>query len=200
MLLDINKVDMDLKEYKHQYYLKNKIEINKNNLDNYYSKKSILVMRRCEHCDVEFQPKRVDAKFCSNKCGMSRWRLNNKEYVKQDQEYRYHNDINRKISTCLRSRLNKALKGNVKSAGTMELIGCTVDELRTHLESQFEPWMNWDNHGAYDPSKKTWHFDHIVPMAAFDLKDPMQQREACKFSNIKPLLAEKNLKKGSKYE
>ena len=191
---------MDLKEYKRQYYLKNKAKINHSNLTNYYSNKSTLEKRNCEYCVVEFQPKRIDAKFCSNKCGMADWRNNNKQYIADDQKHRYHSDIDRKISTCLRSRLNKALKGNVKSASTMKLIGCTVDELRKHLESQFEPWMNWGNHGPYDVARKTWHFDHVIPMSAFDLRDPEQQQKACNFNNVKPLLAEKNLKKGSKYE
>jgi hypothetical protein len=131
---------------------------------------------------------------------MAYWRQNNKEYIKKDQGDRYHNDVNRKISTCLRSRLNKALKGNIKSASTMKLIGCSIDELRKHLESQFESWMNWNNHGPYDPIRKTWHFDHIEPMSSFNLECPEQQQRACNFNNVRPLLAETNLRKGSKYE
>ncbi len=166
----------------------------------YQSNKKVLEPRSCHFCQNKFQPRRIDNRYCSQKCGSACYRLNNKEYIKKDQEDRYHNDINRKISTCLRSRLNKALKGNIKSAGTMKLVGCTIDELRTHIESQFESWMNWNNHGPYDFAKKTWHFDHVRPMSAFDLKDPEQQQKACNFNNVKPLLAEKNLKKGDKYE
>src|ERR1035437_118870 len=166
----------------------------------YQSNKKVLESRFCNFCKNEFQPNRIDNKLCSNKCGMARWRLNNKEYIKKDQDNRYHNDVNRKISTCLRSRLNKALKGNVKSDSTMKLIGCTIDQLRDHLESQFEPWMNWKNHGPYDTTKQTWHFDHIRPMDDFDLSDPKQQQEVCNYSNIRPLLAKDNLIKGSKYE
>ena len=166
----------------------------------YQSNKKILEPISCKHCTTEFQPKRIDAIFCSQKCGAAQWRLNNKEYIKEDQDFRYHNDVNRKISICLRSRLNKALKGNVKSDSTMKLIGCTIDQLRDHLESQFEPWMNWKNHGPYDTTKQTWHFDHIRPMDDFDLSDPKQQQEVCNYSNIRPLLAKDNLIKGSKYE
>jgi len=166
----------------------------------YQNNKKILEPILCKYCANEFQPKKNDAIFCSQKCGAAQWRLNNKEYIAKDQEFRYHNDINRKISTCLRSRLNKALKGNVKSESTMKLVGCTVDELRNHLESQFESWMTWENHGPYDPTKQTWHFDHIMPMDAFDLSDPKQQQEVCNYKNIRPLLAQDNLIKGSKYE
>jgi hypothetical protein len=166
----------------------------------YQSRKEKLEARVCLLCQNEFQPKRKDAKFCSQGCGRDCWRLNNEEYIKQDQRHRYHNDVNRKISTCLRSRLNKALKGNVKSDSTMRLIGCTVDELKVYIESQFESWMGWGNHGSYSPYRKTWHLDHVIPMSAFDLKDSSQQQLACHFSNIRPLLADKNLKKGAKRE
>ena len=186
------------REYKRQYYLKNKELINKSNMANYYANKPILDKRNCKHCNVEFQPKRIDNTFCSNSCGMAFWRSNNNEYIFEDQQHRYHNDINRKISTCLRSRLNKALRGNVKSQSTMTLIGCSIDELRKHLESQFEPWMTWDNHSRYNPKKKTWHIDHIISMAKFDLSDPEQQANACNYMNLKPLLAKNNLIKGSR--
>ena len=186
------------KEYKQQYYLKNKKQLDANNSARYYANKPILEKRNCKGCDIEFQPKRIDNTFCSNSCGMAFWRSNNKEYIKADQNDRYHTDVNRKISTCLRSRLNKALSGNVKSKSTMKLIGCSIDDLRKHLESQFESWMNWDNHGMYDPNNRTWHIDHIIAMAKFDLSDPQQQEDACNYTNLKPLLAENNLIKGSR--
>jgi hypothetical protein len=164
----------------------------------YLARKKKLESKPCVFCQKEFQPKRKDAITCSNICSMAKWRSNNKEHIKQDQERRYHSDIGRKLSTCLRSRLNKALKGNIKSAHTMELIGCTVEELKKHIESQFEPWMNWSNHGVYNPDVPTWHIDHVVPMSAFDLSSLEQQKRACSYSNLRPLLAKKNLEKGNR--
>jgi hypothetical protein len=188
----------EVKLYKKQYYDINKNKIDSQNMDNYYANKPILEKRNCKQCDIKFQPTRADNEFCNDKCGTAFWRSNNKEYIKEDQNNRYHSDMNRKISTCLRSRLNKALDGNVKSASTMELIGCSIDEFRDHLESQFEPWMSWDNHGNYDPNNKTWQMDHIRPMAAFDLSDSEQQKTVCHYSNVRPILAKNNLIKGDR--
>lgn len=66
-----------------------------------------------------------------------------------------------------------------------------------HLESKFEPWMGWDNFGFYG-----WHIDHIKPLAAFDYQTPddPQFREAWALSNLRPLAAVDNWKKGSKFE
>jgi hypothetical protein len=181
----------DIALYAKNYYIKNKERLDKKNSHNYFANKTVLEKQNCLHCGENFQPRRKDNKFCTLKCGCSFWRTHNKEYIKQDQELRYHNDINRKISSCLRSRLNKALKGNVKSARTIELFGCTVDELIKYIQSKFQPGMAWDNH-----MQTGWHIDHIIPLSSFDLSDPDQLKQACHYTNLQPLWASDNLKKG----
>ena len=71
----------------------------------------------------------------------------------------------------------------------MELIGCSVEELKQHLESQFRDGMSWENYGT------TWHIDHIIPCTAFDMTDEEQQRTCFNYKNLQPLLAEENLLK-----
>ena len=105
---------------------------------------------------------------------------------------RYHTDINFRLENLCRSRVYKALKFNHKSARTMELIGCTVDELRQHLESLFEPWMTWENQG-----RGGWDVDHIIACATFDLTDPEQQRACFNWSNLQPMEHIENIKKGA---
>ena len=58
-----------------------------------------------------------------------------------------------------------------------------------HIESQFEPWMTWDNHGE-------WHIDHIIPLASATTKEEI--KKLCHYTNLQPLLAEENLSKGDK--
>jgi hypothetical protein len=100
-----------------------------------------------------------------------------------------------KIASNLRARVAQALKwsGVKKSAKTFELIGCTVPELRAHLETQFLPGMTWDNW-----TRDGWHVDHIRPCASFDLTDPEQQRACFHYTNLQPLWWEDNLRKGAK--
>ena len=107
---------------------------------------------------------------------------------------RRETDPNYKIKRLLRSRVKAAIKGAAtkKYASTMELLGCTVEEVRRHIESLWKPGMTWGNHGQYG-----WHIDHIRPCASFDLTDPAQQRQCFHWSNLQPLWAEENLRKSS---
>lgn len=86
------------------------------------------------------------------------------------------------------SRIYSALKGIKRAASSKELIGCSWDEMATHIESQFQPGMTWQNHG-------TWHIDHIRPCSSFDFNDPEQQYECFHYTNTQPLWAADNLTK-----
>ena len=107
---------------------------------------------------------------------------------------KYHNDLKFRIRANLSTRLWCALKaqGVKKTTSTMKLCGCSLENLKQHLESQFVDGMSWDNKGE-------WHIDHIKPCAAFDLTDVEQQKECFHFTNLQPLWALDNMKKGAKY-
>ena len=98
----------------------------------------------------------------------------------------------------LRNRLAGALKraqaGVVprKCARTLDLLGCSMNFYMKHIEQQFQPGMSWENQGD-------WHIDHIKPCAAFDFNDPEQQKACFHYSNMQPLWAMDNFKKGAKF-
>ena len=142
------------------------------------------------------------------------WREKNSEYVsnhkrqyrkdnlekikKKEREYnkfRRDKDLNHIFYKRFRSRIRKTLIAQhaEKSNTTYELTGCDWIELRKHFESLFTEGMTWNNHGRYG-----WHIDHITPCASFDLTDPDQQKICFHYSNLQPLWAEDNLKKGAK--
>lgn len=99
---------------------------------------------------------------------------------------------NRKLGSNLRNRIYGALKGNKKSDHSIQLVGCTVEQLWVHLESQFQENMNRENYGK-------WHVDHIKPCSLFNLTDPREQRRCFNYQNLQPLWAEDNLTKNNKY-
>jgi hypothetical protein len=136
------------------------------------------------------------------------WLSKNREKRnKQQREYSYANrnkrnqylknkkqtDINFKITKNLRDRIRSAMNGNNKSKRTLELLGCSSEELKIYLEKQFTEGMTWDNYG-----KKGWHIDHILPCASFDLTDPIQQQKCFHYTNLQPLWAEDNYRKKDK--
>jgi len=133
----------------------------------------------------ENRTKRAEAK--------RRWRLTPYGRAKQaeSQRRRLQTDPQYRLAHLLRKRLWTALKGIRKSARTLELLGCPIKHLAKHLESKFLPGMSWQNHGE-------WHVDHIRPLASFDLTDSAQQRQACHWTNLQPLWASDNLRKGDK--
>jgi hypothetical protein len=116
---------------------------------------------------------------------------NNKDQRNKYQKNRLDTDVNHRVLKNLRVRLYKAVKNNVKSASTKELLGCTSDELKIHLENKFTDGMNWDNYGE-------WHIDHILPCCSFDMSSSDKQKECFHFSNLQPLWAIDNLIKGGR--
>jgi hypothetical protein len=116
-----------------------------------------------------------------------KWREKNSHY----EAARKAIDIQFKLAFNLRRRLNRALKGNYKAGSAVRDLGCSVIELKTHLENQFQDDMSWENYGK-------WHIDHIIPLNSFDLIDREQFLKACHYTNLQPLWARENLSKGAK--
>jgi len=114
-------------------------------------------------------------------------RLYHRTYVKQKRK----TDPIFKLAYVIRRRLYNALKGNAKKGKTVELLGCSIDSLKEHLQNKFLPGMTWQNHGK-------WHIDHIKPLSSFNLNDEKELKMACHFSNLQPLWATDNIKKSNK--
>lgn len=74
-----------------------------------------------------------------------------------------------------------------------EIVGCSREELRKHLEKQFLPGMSWENHG------EVWQIDHIKPLYLFDVKFIEEMKIANNFQNLRPLWTEENQAKGAIY-
>ncbi len=102
---------------------------------------------------------------------------------------RYASDTAYKLTKLLRARLCKAIKRKSKKSSAVKLLGCSIDELIIHLESQFTVGMSWTNHGQ-------WHIDHILPVSSFNLEDPTQLTIVCHYTNLQPLWAKDNISKG----
>jgi hypothetical protein len=165
-----------------------------------------VVGKKCCHCK-EWRPLNIynsskthwdklrnDCKIC-----LGRYRIKNKDIIREKfREYeknRKKTDPDFKLRKTLRSRIGTALS-NIKQGkymNTMDLVGCTIDELKQHLESQFDEGMSWENHGK-------WHIDHIVPCRSFDLTKKINQQVCFNWTNLQPMWGEENLSKSGKYD
>lgn len=107
----------------------------------------------------------------------------NRKYMNE----RYKNNPGFRVLVSCRTKLYTLLRrqGRKKSFS----LKIEKDALVKHLESQWLPGMNWENHG------KVWHIDHKIPCIEFDLTDPQQVAQCFSFENLRPLWAKDNLRK-----
>jgi len=95
----------------------------------------------------------------------------------------------------MRSAMWAALAVRRKSQSTMNIIGCTVEELFEHLEScsSWEFWMTRENYG-----KNGWDVDHIIPISKWSENCPLQFALCWDKSNLQPMEHIANIKKGAR--
>ena len=122
----------------------------------------------------------------------------NKLYRENNREKRNLYNRNRrltdpvfKLKYLLNSRILIFMKSHniTKKNKTFEIVGCSPKELKEHLEHQFKDGMSWDNQGK-------WHIDHVIPLSSGKTDDEIIK--LCHYSNLQPLWAIDNMKKGSK--
>jgi hypothetical protein len=119
------------------------------------------------------------------------------EFRKKDRIYianRLKTNVQFKLSNRLRQRINFALRKCYKSGSAVRDLGCSIPELKIWLENKFQPGMDWDNWSLFG-----WHIDHKIPLKNFDLTNREQFLQAVHYTNLQPMWAEENLKKGAKY-
>jgi hypothetical protein len=145
-------------------------------------------IKKCEECGKEFLSKRIDINCCSIDC---RKKAKKKTTSRWDKESR--SILKYRIASRLRNRILRALKKGYKSGHSIELLGCSIEFLKTYLENLFEEGMTWENW-----SRKGWHMDHIIPCASFDLTKEEEQKKCFHYTNLQPLWAKDNLEKHTK--
>lgn len=171
-----------------------------------WNKKKIGDLKICPKCllsasEVDFYKDLSKSDKLSSWCKIciqnksSKYIKENRELYNQKRSNRKRTDINFKLSCSLRNRLHSALKNNYKSGSAVRDLGCSIPELKEHLESQFKPGMTWENW-----SRTGWHIDHIRPLSRFDLTDRNQLLKVCHFGNLQPLWAEENFSKSNKVD
>ena len=92
----------------------------------------------------------------------------------------------------VRNRINVFLRKNniTKKNQTFNIVGCSPEFLKEHLEKQFTEGMSWELMG------KNIHIDHIIPLSSAKTEDEILK--LCHYTNLQPLWAEDNLKKSDK--
>lgn len=161
----------DILKQKKEYYIRNKeIILKKYKKWSEKNKEKISIQKR------DYRIKNIDA-----------IREKDKKYHK----IKVSNNPLYRLITNSRKRLNIHLKSRnlTKKCKFSEYVGCNTKELRMYLESKFMHGMNWENYGK-------WHIDHITPLASARSEEEIYK--LLHFSNLQPLWAIDNIRKGSK--
>lgn len=194
------KSEAEKKKTRRQYYLKNKDKIIQRN-KKYREKNRDKVRKKAQ----EYRKKNIDKIRKYEK----EYRKKNKKKISEEKTIysreRSKVDMSYKLKRNVSNSIYCALKryGFSKDFNsTFKHLPYTPDDLKNHLESQFESWMTWDNWGVYDPktwddndsSTWTWQIDHIIPHSNFTYKS-MSENDfllCWNLSNLRPLSAKEN--------
>lgn len=138
------------------------------------------------------------------------YRISHKEERNKYQKHRYNTDPEFRLRVLLSTSILKFLKksSSSKDDSVTKYFSYSVDELKAHLEKQFEPWMNWDNQGKYnietwddnDPATWTWQIDHIIPHSKLPYTTMTDEnfQKCWALDNLRPLSAKQNNKDGNR--
>ena len=161
-----------ISENRKNTYENNKDEIKKYNVEN---------KERIKNYYVEYR-----------KLNLEKIKLQKKEYqnlkLKTDPIFKFKHNIRNNVRDAFKQT------GFKKLSKTEQILGCTLDEFKQHIESLFEPWMTWDNYGnpkdgIYELNK-TWDVDHIIPLSnANNEADIIKLNH---YSNLQPLCSYTN--------
>lgn len=182
--------------YNKRYYQDNKEQLDIQHKEYYQENKDHLI-----ECQKNYLQENEEAKKTKKDYNKEYNKLYSNEYrknrAKNDPAFRLRNIISRSIRAAM-SRTNSQKRGSC-----LQQLVYTVEELKSHIEKQFEPWMTWDNQGKYNPetwkdddqSTWTWQLDHIIPQTSLpytSMEDENFQK-CWALSNLRPLSAKQNI-------
>lgn len=179
-----------LKEYSIKYYnenlgkIKKRLKENKQVRDNYEknNKEKINTYKQNWKTKNPDKYKETYKKYYKNnkvkiQQGKNIWR---KQKLKTDICFKLKEKLRQIISESLRKQ------NYTKKSRTYEILGCTYEQFKLHLESQFESWMNWDNYGKYNGElNHGWDIDHIKPLASSTCENDIIRLNH--YTNLRPL-------------
>ena len=121
------------------------------------------------------------------------WRKNNDIKLKKQRKiYRntkIKNDYLYKLKENIRCLINISFKNkgfNKNNRKTNEILGCSFEQFKKHLESKFESWMNWNNKALYNGEEGYgWDIDHIIPLCTAKTEEDIIKLNH--YTNLQPL-------------
>lgn len=145
---------------------------------------------KCSYQKAKYHALNPEKRASRNKAWRERLSKEKKENLLAKRR-EWHRKPQNNIASSLRNILRSSLRNLERSIFIENTIGCSLTQLKDYLASKFKEGMTWDNHGP-----DGWHIDHIVPCFDFDLTKREEQLRCFHYTNLQPLWAKENRKKG----
>lgn len=198
----INTCKECCKTYKSQYNAKNAEKISENKKRYYKDNRDKILTNRKDFYNKDKKKAYNQQYYSENKKNMQiQSNLHRKERRKTDLVYKLRSDT----STLIRRAL-KNNGGSKNNKSVLKYLPYTMQELKEHLENQFESWMNWKNHGVYNPktwngndsTTWTWQIDHIIPQSdlPYTSMEDNNFKKCWMLENLRPLRSDINHEDG----
>jgi hypothetical protein len=182
------------------YYLNNKEKIDKSQL-NFRIKNR----ERLKEYAKKYREENPEKAKESSKKSKTKHKEKVLKIKQKYQEYKSKTDPVWKMRRSISRDISKKIKKNKNSF--LNFLNYSINDLKNHLEKQFEPWMNWENRGTYNPntwkdddlSTWTWNIDHIIPHSLFNYTSLEDEdfKKCWSLDNLRPYSAKQNILDGS---
>ena len=174
-----------INQYSKHYRLINSDKIKKSSKEYYDENKYKFKEYRTNNID---KIKNSDKEYrIKNKEKIKEYYSKNKKRINEYRKIKRNSNPLYKLSCNIRRRILSSLKNKTKN--TCNILGCTIEEFKLHLENKFVDGMTWDNQGE-------WHLDHIYPVSL--AKDEEELIRLNHYTNFQPLWALDNIRKSNK--
>lgn len=185
------------------YNLKNPISLEKRRKYDREYKAKIRKTPEGHQKSLEIQKKWRDGHLEQHRAHSSRYQKEHRSELNAKLRERYKNDPVWRIQCLLRSRMKDYWNNSsiISNSAYRDFLGCSLDDLKKRLESQFKPGMTWDNQG------RGWHIDHIIPLSLFtrlrregteELFD-LYLEDAFNYTNLRPEWGKENEIRGNRW-
>lgn len=129
------------------------------------------------------------------------WFQKHKARLREEWNKRFREDPAFRLRNNLRHAIWEALRAGGGHKGGRSILAhlpYSMDDLKSHLERLWKPWMSWDNYGVLSPDVRTWQIDHAMPQAMLPFSDFSDANflQCWALSNLRPMEARLNLQKG----
>ena len=186
------------KEYDKQYRIlnKEKIALRKKLYSQINREKENIRLKKYKE-DNPDKVKQTKDKY--NKNNADKIKLSKKNYVKNNPD-KVKKSINQsvakrklidplfRIKCKLKMVISNAIRRTKfnKNSKSIQILGCSYEDFKKHIESLWESWMDWDNYGLYNGTKNYgWDIDHIIPQSKAMTEDELIKLNH--YKNLKPL-------------